>query len=514
MMRVLLLLFALIANPNKAFSQYENSQKMVSVTVRYDQATATDTLMLFVMNPLYGETPSLKNPGKKIKATMDNEGLYKFSFKTNTDIGYYMVANLNPKEGRIYTEERFVKRARYLKKALTPLLIYESGDNVKIQISKKKVLPTYETYDPIQLFDLSFSGEGATKLRVWTETYYIYRKIGGSNKSFDSNHKYQDGYAKSAEAIKTYIEDHKDAMSPEAYELLMADALYKLYTPALKNGILRYYKEAEEQLSSEELENIKKAYFENVRDVLPETDLSKETLAISYYYFRYLVRKNIVDSYFLNGSEDPSQVFERIMSKYSGELRERMLTLFLYTSFGTRQFDKQLEKVIKIARTDYCQNMLTELKKRKTGREMVNFELEDQKGNIVSLSEFRGKVIVIDFWFTGCGACKWMFENVLKKAEEVYQYNPSVKFISISVDGSRRVWENSLKKGGYTSDKAINLFTNGEGMSHPIVSSYNIRAYPTIVIINKEGKIDSYDLSDIRKEDGFKALSNQIDKLL
>lgn len=145
---------------------------------------------------------------------------------------------------------------------------------------------------------------------------------------------------------------------------------------------------------------------------------------------------------------------------------------------------------------------------------MVNFELEDQKGNIVSLSEFRGKVIVIDFWFTGCGACKWMFENVLKKAEEVYQYNPSVKFISISVDGSRRVWENSLKKGGYTSDKAINLFTNGEGMSHPIVSSYNIRAYPTIVIINKEGKIDSYDLSDIRKEDGFKALSNQIDKLL
>lgn len=87
MMRLLLLLFALIANPNKAFSQYENSQKMVSVTVRYDQATATDTLMLFVMNPLYGETPSLKNPGKKIKATMDNEGLYKFSFKTNTGIG-------------------------------------------------------------------------------------------------------------------------------------------------------------------------------------------------------------------------------------------------------------------------------------------------------------------------------------------------------------------------------------------------------------------------------------------
>ena len=514
MMRLLFLAFALIVNPNAAFSQYENNSKVVSVTVRYKDANPKDTLRLFVMNPLYPDYPNLSHPGTKIMATMDREGLYKFNLRTDRNIGYYMIAaELNTEEG-FYSKERTKKRAKYIKQALTPLLIYESGDSIFMHISKKTNPPSYETFDPVDLFNISYSGPGSEKLKVWTQTHDIYKETGMSSVSFDADQKYVDGYAKCAEAIRGYIENHKAKMSPAAYELVMADALYSLYTSHLKNEVLKYYKNAKDRLSAKELENIKRAYFTNIKDALPGVNVSTESLTRSYYYFRYLIRKNIIDSYFLYGKEDSSLVFERMVSNYSGELRERMLTLFLYTSFGTLQFDDQLERAIEIVRKDYCRDMLVELEKRKSGREIGNFTLEDPVGNPVPLSKFKGKIIVMDFWFTGCGACKWTFENVLEKAEEAYRNNPEVTFLSISVDGSRRTWESSIKKEQYTSDKAVNLFTKGKGANHPITSYYEIKGYPTIILFNKEGKIDSYNLSEFTKPDGFKALSNQIDKLL
>ncbi|MBC9795868.1 TlpA family protein disulfide reductase [Sinomicrobium weinanense] len=510
-LKLFFILLILLAN-FAACSESLPDKKMVSVTVQYDGTTPADTLMLFVANPLYPSFPSLKNPGTKIRATMNSDGVYKFKFKADHEIGYYLIANLNPKKGRLYTEERFVKRRREVQ-SLVPLLIYETGDKVQIRISPKKVLPTYETYDPLRLFDFSYSGPGANKLEVLTQTHDIYQKIGVSGPSFDTNQKYRDGYAKCAKAIRAYIEDQKDKISPVAYELIMTDALYSLYLPQFKS-ILKYYKEVEGHLSPEELENIKNAYFNNIKDALPGINLSKTALTQSYYYYRYLIEKNRTDCYFIDHKEDPSLVFERMMSRYSGELRERMLTLFLYTSFGTLQFNDQLERAVKITNTDYCKDMLTELAKRKSSKKIGNFTLEDPAGNPVPLSKFKGKVIVMDFWFTGCGGCKWVYQNVLKKAEAAYYNNPEVVFLSISVDGPRSIWENSLKEEIYTSDMAVNLYTSGQGMNHPIISDFKIRGYPTIIIVNQEGKIDSYDLAEFKGGDGYAAISDRIDKLL
>jgi hypothetical protein len=74
---------------------------------------------------------------------------------------------------------------------------------------------------------------------------------------------------------------------------------------------------------------------------------------------------------------------------------------------------------------------------------------------------------------------------------ERYMTSPGIVFVSICTDRSREMWKSSLRSGGYTSEKAINLFTNGFGENHPMIKFYKYDGFPQLLIIDGEGKIVS-----------------------
>lgn len=121
------------------------------------------------------------------------------------------------------------------------------------------------------------------------------------------------------------------------------------------------------------------------------------------------------------------------------------------------------------------------------GSDAVDFKFSDINGKEVSLSDFKGKIVYLDFWATWCGPCLQEIPHMVKLEKE-YRDNPNIVFMTVSVDKEKdkQKWINMVTK---KEMKGVHLFA-GEH-SEAIRSSYNIQGIPRFVLIGKDGKIIS-----------------------
>jgi len=113
--------------------------------------------------------------------------------------------------------------------------------------------------------------------------------------------------------------------------------------------------------------------------------------------------------------------------------------------------------------------------------------LLDTNRSIHHLSDYKGKVLVFDFWFTGCGNCRELAPK-LKLVEEQFKKNDKVVFISISSDKDIKLWKNSITSGLYTtSSDEVNLYSGGKGIADPLFQKTNFQAAPTLRLVDKNG---------------------------
>lgn len=121
------------------------------------------------------------------------------------------------------------------------------------------------------------------------------------------------------------------------------------------------------------------------------------------------------------------------------------------------------------------------------GKPFINFTLRDTINKFVKLTDYKGKVIVLDFYFLGCGGCKASIPFI-QKIEKKFE-GTDVIFVSVSVDRNESDWKRS--RNIYSSPTAIQLFTNDEGTKHPLIRFAQITSYPTFMIIDKNGNFSS-----------------------
>ncbi|MCK9305166.1 MAG: TlpA disulfide reductase family protein [Bacteroidales bacterium] len=114
-----------------------------------------------------------------------------------------------------------------------------------------------------------------------------------------------------------------------------------------------------------------------------------------------------------------------------------------------------------------------------------NFSLEDVNGKTVSLSDFKGKVVYIDFWATWCAPCRAEIPHLNKLKAELKD-NKDIVFICVSTDQIRdkQKWSDMVKEMGMTD---YQLFA---GDKYPDIKRYyKINGIPHFTIIGKDGKI-------------------------
>lgn len=117
------------------------------------------------------------------------------------------------------------------------------------------------------------------------------------------------------------------------------------------------------------------------------------------------------------------------------------------------------------------------------GEKAPEFEIVDESGNIVRLSDFYGKFVYIDCWSSFCGPCLKEMPEMKKLSDEYKTEN--IVFISISADNDREKWLSKIKEFELTN--TINLWTTGT--THNFNNDYNAKAFPRYILIDDNGYI-------------------------
>jgi peroxiredoxin/outer membrane lipoprotein-sorting protein len=114
-----------------------------------------------------------------------------------------------------------------------------------------------------------------------------------------------------------------------------------------------------------------------------------------------------------------------------------------------------------------------------TGKNAMDFELKDIQGAQVRLSDYRGKIVLLDFWATWCPPCRKELPSIEKLHREFA--GKDVVVLGINDEDSGTV-KGFLKKNEYTLPTLMDSKKNVHRM-------YGARAIPTVIVIDRNGVI-------------------------
>lgn len=110
-----------------------------------------------------------------------------------------------------------------------------------------------------------------------------------------------------------------------------------------------------------------------------------------------------------------------------------------------------------------------------------DFQVTDLTGKVVSLSDYAGKIIILDFWATWCGPCKLEIPHFIKLYDEYKAQGVEIVGLSLDAGGA----------------KDVEPFARARKINYPmllgnnkVVSDYGgVRGIPTAFVITQDGKI-------------------------
>lgn len=122
------------------------------------------------------------------------------------------------------------------------------------------------------------------------------------------------------------------------------------------------------------------------------------------------------------------------------------------------------------------------------GMKAIDFDMQDTNGNIIRLSSFNEKYVLLDFWASWCGPCREEHPN-LKEQYEKYK-NKNFVILSISIDTNKDRWLNAITKDELTWTQVSDL----KGDKGDVYLKYGITSIPANFLIAPNGTVIAKDL--------------------
>jgi peroxiredoxin len=124
-------------------------------------------------------------------------------------------------------------------------------------------------------------------------------------------------------------------------------------------------------------------------------------------------------------------------------------------------------------------------KKTGIGKMAMDFTQNDTLGKPVSLSSFRGRYLLIDFWASWCGPCRAENPNVVKVFNKYKDRNFHIIGVSLDRPGQQERWMKAIHDDQLEWTQVSDLkFWDNE-----VAKQYGVRAIPQNLLLDPEGKI-------------------------
>ena len=196
------------------------------------------------------------------------------------------------------------------------------------------------------------------------------------------------------------------------------------------------------------------------------------------------------------------KAFDALLAKHAGEKTDEMARVAYMKAMLYAQLlhdEATAEKLTKQMKADYQGTKFVEQFAKQEaahaeteklqaglapGKSFPDFTEKDLAGQPLSVGQFKGQVVLVDFWATWCGPCVHELPNVLETYKKYH--SQGFEIVGVSLDSSREKLDAFIKEHeGMTWPQ----YFDGKGWNNKVAGRYGVRSIPFTVLVGPDGKI-------------------------